>query len=252
MEVPFCWDIHWEHWGLNPANDTFLSSSQDQMVCLWTAQSASCLKELKVPGGSAVDWNTNNSAYSDGPVSPLATFDSTGLVFAVTAPMVANSTAATAAGGGGQHLHLYDAQNYTSGALMEWQVHMWSMLEQCMPQHIHVTLEQASQLARAPWTSLQFNVLGNQHLVSTAADCALCWMDLKAPFNTSFPVPHNVPWRCVLWPMIKPYYWWGMIMGVSWHGVWKLYYSEAILMTVRQITIVRYALQYYRQTHITR
>jgi len=104
---------------------------------------------LKVPGGSAADWNMSNSAYSDVLVSPLAAFDSTGLVFAVTAPMAANSTAASAAGGGGQHLHLYDAQNYTSGAFTEWQV-TWSALEQCMPQHVHVTLEQASQLTRAP------------------------------------------------------------------------------------------------------
>jgi len=169
MEVPFRWDIRWEDRGLNPADDTFLSSSRDRMVRLWTAQSAGCLKELKVPGGSAADWNTSNSAYSDVPVSPLATFDSTGLVFAVTAPMAANSTAATAAGGGGQHLHLYDARNYTGGAFTEWQVHTWSMLEQCMPQHVHVTPEQVSQLARAPWTLLQFNVSGNQHLVGTAA-----------------------------------------------------------------------------------
>jgi len=79
---------------------------------------------LKVLGGSAADWNMSNSAYSDVLVSPLAAFDSTGLVFAVTAPMAANSTAASAAGGGGQHLHLYNAQNYTSGAFTEWASHM--------------------------------------------------------------------------------------------------------------------------------
>jgi WD40 repeat protein len=74
---------------MSPADDTFLSSSKDRTVRLWTAQSAGCLAELPLPDKTEKD--------------PIAAFDSTGLVFAVTAPMKDLQ---------GHHLHLYDVRQF--------------------------------------------------------------------------------------------------------------------------------------------
>ena len=76
-----------------PADDSFLTSSVDRTVRLWTAGVAGCIAELKLP------------EETEG--SPLAAFDSTGLVFAVTAAMLR---------GAGHYLHLYDARRRRQGA----------------------------------------------------------------------------------------------------------------------------------------
>ena len=89
-----------------PADDTFLSSSSDGTVRLWNLQQAGCLAELKLPERSGE--NLVNKS-----VPPTAVFDSTGLVFSVTAAMQ-NSA--------GHFVHLYDARNYSAGAFCELKV----------------------------------------------------------------------------------------------------------------------------------
>lgn len=56
---------------VSPADDTFLSSSKDRTVRLWNIQQAGSLAQLELP--------TNATG------NPHAVFDSTGLVFAVSA-----------------------------------------------------------------------------------------------------------------------------------------------------------------------
>jgi len=62
---------------MSPVDDNFLSSSKDRTVRLWNLQQAGCLGKLELPP-------TVEGA-------PRATFDSTGLVFGVTAAMAAGS-----------------------------------------------------------------------------------------------------------------------------------------------------------------
>ena len=62
---------------MSPVDDSFLTSSRDRTVRLWNLQQAGCLGKLELPP-------TVEGA-------PCATFDSTGLVFGVTAAMAAGS-----------------------------------------------------------------------------------------------------------------------------------------------------------------
>lgn len=56
---------------VSPADDTFLSSSKDRTVRLWNMQEAGSLAQLDLPSSASGN--------------PHAVFDSTGLVFAVSA-----------------------------------------------------------------------------------------------------------------------------------------------------------------------
>jgi WD40 repeat protein len=85
--------------------------------------------------------------------TPLAVFDSTGLVFGVTAAM---------ANGQGHYIHLYDARNYSSGAFAEMKVDQASL---------NAVLPPAK--AQAPWTNMTFNGSGNQILISGGQGLAL-------------------------------------------------------------------------------
>ena len=58
---------------MSPADDTFLTASRDRTVRLWNLQQAGCVGKMDLPGESEGD--------------PLVAFDSTGMVFAVTAAM---------------------------------------------------------------------------------------------------------------------------------------------------------------------
>ena len=62
---------------MSPVDDTFMSVSTDRTVRMWNLQQAGCLAELELP--SSVDG------------APHGCFDSTGLVFGVTAEMASNS-----------------------------------------------------------------------------------------------------------------------------------------------------------------
>jgi len=126
---------------MSPVDDTFLSSGVDGTVRLWDCgKSGNNLGELKLPP------NVEGA--------PLAVYDSTGLVFGVSAAM---------AGGEGYHVHLYDARNYTVGPFSEMTV-----TRQDIESKLRVggsTPERAYALSKAEWTSMQFNQSGTQILV---------------------------------------------------------------------------------------
>lgn len=60
---------------MSPADDTFLTASKDRTVRLWNVQQAGCIGQMDIP------------VANDGGGDPRVVFDSTGMVFAVTAPM---------------------------------------------------------------------------------------------------------------------------------------------------------------------
>lgn len=124
-----------------PADDTFLTSSLDRTVRLWSAGSAGCLAELKLP--------------SETEKTPIAAFDSTGLVFAVTAAMSA---------GGGHYLHLYDARNYGAGAFAELKISQ-ADLDTSIQTHVGAAPDRAKELSQQEWVSIAFNMSGNQILI---------------------------------------------------------------------------------------
>jgi COMPASS component SWD2 len=124
-----------------PSDDSFLTSSLDRTVRLWTAGVAGCVAEMKLPEETERD--------------PLAVFDSTGLVFAVTAAM---------RGRAGHYLHLYDARNYAAGAFAELKVSQPD-LEAAIQSHLSVAPDRDKELSQVDWTSMEFNVSGNQILV---------------------------------------------------------------------------------------
>lgn len=126
-----------------PADDTFLSTSMDRTVRLWTLQSAGCLAECQIP--TEVNPKSN----------PLAVFDGSGLVFGIAAQKSDLS---------GHYLHLYDARNYGAGAFAELQVPAEALVKTMEEKGI--TSARAATLAQQPWHSLTFNVSGNQILVT--------------------------------------------------------------------------------------
>lgn len=102
------------------------------MHSLWSLQQAAAVARLDLP--NAVEGN------------PFAAFDSTGLVFGITATME---------GGQGHYVHLYDARNYAGGAFAELKVTTAQLEKELTP-----------QMARSEWTSIKFNASGNQILVT--------------------------------------------------------------------------------------
>jgi COMPASS component SWD2 len=58
---------------MNPAEDSFLTASRDRTVRLWNVQQAGCIGQMDLP--------------SDTKGQPHVVYDSTGLVFGVTAEM---------------------------------------------------------------------------------------------------------------------------------------------------------------------
>lgn len=126
---------------MSPVDDTFLSSSRDRTVRLWNLQQAGCLGKLELPP-------TVEGA-------PRATFDSTGLVFGVTAAMAAGS---------GHLIHLYDARKYSGGAFAELKLNQ-STIEKAM-HNKGFAPEVSLELSKAEWTSMTFNTAGNKFLVT--------------------------------------------------------------------------------------
>ena len=69
---------------MSPVDDTFLSCSGDRTVRLWNLQQAGSLAILDLP-------KSGNGHTLDPSGVPHASFDSTGLVFGITAPLDAGS-----------------------------------------------------------------------------------------------------------------------------------------------------------------
>ena len=133
---------------VSPADDKFLTSSHDRTVRLWNLQEAGSMASLQLPASTIG--------------TPRAVFDSTGLVFAVTASMAGNK---------GQYVHLYDARQYGVGGFAELTV---------APEGIATAI--AAQIggsmakdytSTASWTSLAFNASGNQLLAGTVEGLAI-------------------------------------------------------------------------------
>ncbi|KAL7576613.1 hypothetical protein ACA910_005551 [Epithemia clementina (nom. ined.)] len=181
----------------SPENDTFLSSSQDQKVRLWTLQSPACLAECVLPSHG-----TNSSISSSSPQhasssSPLAVFDSTGLVFGITAPILEPVPSSWPQSQSslqqslqqslqlqGFYLHLYDARNHGAGAFAELKIPHADLVEAITqasaaasasshPIPMMMTLDRATVLAQQPWTSMQFNAAGTQILIGSALGVAI-------------------------------------------------------------------------------
>jgi len=141
---------------LSPLDDTFLSSSADKTVRLWNIQQSSPLAQMELPkSGVGADGSTYYMDSSEG--AACAAFDSTGLVYGITAPL---------ANKGGHLIHLYDARNYNGGAFAEMKVETSSILKTI--QNLNISSPTiASELSQVPWTSMRFNQSGKSILIQT-------------------------------------------------------------------------------------
>lgn len=147
-----------------PADDTFLSTSEDGTIRLWDLKSAGCIAECKIP-------NTEETHVTSS-TPPLAVFDSTGLVFGVAAQMSPDK-------GGGFFLNLYDARNHSAGPFADLKINPTDLISAILQNNNNnnpvtttnttTTPVQAEQLARNPWSNhgacMKFNTKGDQILV---------------------------------------------------------------------------------------
>jgi WD40 repeat protein len=130
-----------------PADDTFLTCSNDRTVRLWNIQQAGGVAELKF-----------GSEKEETEGTPMAQYDSTGLVIAIST-MMKNQA--------GHHLHMYDARNYQAGAFAELKV-LRTDVETAIAQHVNVAVippANVAGLGPCVWKSLQFNKGGDRLLV---------------------------------------------------------------------------------------
>eukprot|EP00592_Proboscia_alata_P014491 CAMPEP_0194392832 /NCGR_PEP_ID=MMETSP0174-20130528/122959_1 /TAXON_ID=216777 /ORGANISM="Proboscia alata, Strain PI-D3" /LENGTH=380 /DNA_ID=CAMNT_0039188445 /DNA_START=45 /DNA_END=1184 /DNA_ORIENTATION=- len=138
---------------MNPVDDTFLSSSADGTVRLWNLQQPGCLAKLEMPAAGNSGGVTVSGA-------PYAAFDSTGLVFGITAACE-----------DGNRIHLYDARKYSSGAFAEIVCKSSDLLAELPSKLVGTSGVTAAtrlkEMSSADWTSLQFNASGNRLLVTT-------------------------------------------------------------------------------------
>jgi COMPASS component SWD2 len=129
---------------MSPTDDSFLTSSTDRTVRLWNISQSGCIAEMKLP--------------IEAVHNPLTAFDSTGLVFAVTAGVK---------DGTGHFVHLYDAQNYSAGPFSELKVNN-DDIEKLLRSQSSINPDIVVQQTKAEWTSLNFNQSGNQILVGNS------------------------------------------------------------------------------------
>lgn len=140
---------------LSPVDDSFLSCSGDRTVRLWNLQQAGSLAILDLP--------KSGNGYTLDPFGfPHASFDSTGLVFCITAPLDATA---------GHLIHLYDARNYSAGPFAELKLDN-ALITRAIQQKTS-TPETASELSSADWTGIKFNNSGKHLLVTTKKSSAL-------------------------------------------------------------------------------
>ncbi len=140
---------------LSPVDDSFLSCSGDRTVRLWNLQQAGSVAMLDLP--------KSGNGYTLDPLGfPHASFDSTGLVFCITAPLDATA---------GHLIHLYDARNYSAGPFAELKLDN-ALITRAIQQKTS-TPETASELSSADWTGIKFNKSGKHLLVTTKKSSAL-------------------------------------------------------------------------------
>lgn len=141
---------------MSPVDDRFLSSASDNSVRLWDLQQSGSIGKLDSPPNSSGE-------NSHGPLH--ATFDSTGLVFGITASMPNNA---------GHLINLYDARKFSVGAFAELKIYQENIQDtihkllgqQQHDQNSNITSKLSSELSKAEWTSMEFNQQGNLILVT--------------------------------------------------------------------------------------
>jgi len=140
---------------MNPVDDCFLTCGTDRTVRLWNLQQAGSLAEMDLP-------KSGNGINLDPDGYPHVTFDSTGLVFGVTAPIASVA---------GHLIHLYDARKYSGGAFAELKLEHSAILKAIEGRGVAPNF--ANDLSRAKWTSMKFNTSGKNLLVTAEKGLAL-------------------------------------------------------------------------------
>lgn len=126
---------------MSPVDDTFLTSSADKTVRLWTLEKAGCIAELHLP--------------TTAQGRPYGCIDGTGLVFGVTTSLDESSN---------EHaIHLYDARNYKGGPFSEMKVSQNSIQDSIQGKGIAPDI--ASKLSAGRWNSMSFSKSGDQILI---------------------------------------------------------------------------------------
>ncbi|KAG7336777.1 WD repeat-containing protein [Nitzschia inconspicua] len=145
-----------------PAEDLFLTASNDQTVRLWNMSQAGCIGQMDLPRDKTTG-------------KPFVAFDSTGMVFAVLAqqqqqqPFSGNGVVVDG-GTGGYYIHLYDARNFQGGAFSEMFVTNAS-LQQGMTTHRipppTSTTSTSTSTNSIVLNKIDFNGSGNRILVQS-------------------------------------------------------------------------------------
>jgi len=146
---------------MSPVDDTFVTASEDRTVRLWDLRQAGCLAQLELPP------SVGNRA--------LATYDGTGLVFGVTAPL---------ASGDGHLIHLYDARQYGGGPFADLKVGRDAIQQEA--QRKGLSLRNALDPSKAEWHSMKFNTSGKQLLVTAKQGLALMLDGFDASLTKMF------------------------------------------------------------------
>ncbi|KAL7460607.1 hypothetical protein ACHAXS_001051 [Conticribra weissflogii] len=134
---------------MSPVDDTFLTSSTDGTVRLW---------DIGKSGNNVGQMTSPQNVEG----SPFASFDSTGLVYGISVAM---------AGGEGNHIHLYDARNFTVGPFSEMKVTRQEI--EALLRKDGCTPESAYSLSLSEWISMEFNKSGKQILIGTKSGVAI-------------------------------------------------------------------------------
>eukprot|EP00559_Dactyliosolen_fragilissimus_P007051 CAMPEP_0184857176 /NCGR_PEP_ID=MMETSP0580-20130426/2341_1 /TAXON_ID=1118495 /ORGANISM="Dactyliosolen fragilissimus" /LENGTH=355 /DNA_ID=CAMNT_0027352625 /DNA_START=51 /DNA_END=1118 /DNA_ORIENTATION=- len=143
---------------MNPVDDCFLTASEDRTVRLWNVQQSGALATMNLPKSTSATGNMTLDPFG----LPHVTYDTTGLVFGVTAPM-ANS--------GGHLIHLYDARKYDGGAFAELKLETSAIQKALEVKGISPNI--ANVLSKAGWKSIQFNASGKNLLITAEKGLAL-------------------------------------------------------------------------------
>lgn len=85
-------------------------------------------------------------------------------------------------------MHLYDARQHSSGGFAELQVQQTD-LEKAIQSQGTVTPDRASELSRATWNSIEFNVSGNQLIVGTEKGMSIVLDGFEATVQRVFCPP---------------------------------------------------------------
>jgi len=133
---------------MNPTEDYFISSSQDNSVCIWSLGSTSPLAKLQLP---------------DHCERSYVAYDTAGLIFGVLCydnKLKSHS------------IRLYDARSYETGPFQDIAPPP-SAIESALSKLSNITTSQTQRALQAQWTSFEFSPDGQKILVNTSSDLML-------------------------------------------------------------------------------